>query len=53
MGKLISPLNTSGNLKIKEIIDFLKTIPGKYNKEEVIKEIGNDIFDPVIKKLDV
>jgi hypothetical protein len=44
-------LNTNGVLKIKEIIGFLKTLPGKYNKEEVIKAIANDIAEPVMKTL--
>ena len=51
LGKLISPQNT-GKLSIKEIIGFLKTIPGKYNKEEAIKAIANDIANPVINTLE-
>ena len=50
LGKLISPTNT-GKLTIKEIIGFLKTIPGKYKKEEVIQAIANDISEPLPKSL--
>jgi hypothetical protein len=30
----------TGKLKIKEIVDFLKGIPGKYNKMDVLEEMG-------------
>jgi hypothetical protein len=40
LGKIISPEN-KGKLTMKEIIGFLKTIPGKYRKLEVIQSIAD------------
>ena len=32
---------------MKEIMGFLKTIPGKYKKLEVIQSIADDIAEPI------